>query len=99
MENASNGTTNVKFNNRVITKAELYMLKVRVFFNFLFWITDYRFVGRCLTVLKTLQFARINHKGSPHYWVTQNGSYSEEGQNQIKGRIWETVRSRFNLSS
>ncbi|KAK9077293.1 hypothetical protein SSX86_005630 [Deinandra increscens subsp. villosa] len=60
-ENASNGNTKVKFNNRVITKAELYMLKV----------------------------ARINHKGSPHYWVSHNGSYQEEGQNQVKGKIWE----------
>ncbi|KAL8264576.1 hypothetical protein R6Q59_022706 [Mikania micrantha] len=61
MENASNGNTNVKFNNRVITKSELYMLRL----------------------------ARINHKGSPHYWVGHNGSYQEEGQNQIKGKIWE----------
>ncbi|KAD4179161.1 hypothetical protein E3N88_27752 [Mikania micrantha] len=60
-ENASKGNTNVKFNNRVITKSELYMLKL----------------------------ARINHKGSPHYWVSHNGSYQEEGQNQIKGKIWE----------
>ncbi|KAI3755544.1 hypothetical protein L1987_55347 [Smallanthus sonchifolius] len=61
MENASNGNTKVKINNRLITKRELLMLKL----------------------------ARINHKGSPHYWVSQNGSYQEEGQNQIKGKIWE----------
>ncbi|KAJ0608008.1 putative G protein alpha subunit, helical insertion [Helianthus annuus] len=62
MKNASNGSTNVIVNNRVITKRELWMLKV----------------------------ARINHKGSPSYWVSHNGSYQEEGQNQQQnGKIWE----------
>ncbi|PWA94250.1 extra-large GTP-binding protein 2 [Artemisia annua] len=61
MENASNGNTKVKINGRVISKAELLMLK----------------------------FAGINCKGCPHFWVSHDGSCQEEGQNQMKGKIWE----------
>ncbi|KVI01956.1 G protein alpha subunit, helical insertion [Cynara cardunculus var. scolymus] len=60
-ENASNGTTKVKINNRVITKVELLMLK----------------------------FAGINCEGSPSFWVSHDGSYQEEGQNQVNAKIWE----------
>ncbi|XP_071736777.1 extra-large guanine nucleotide-binding protein 1-like [Rutidosis leptorrhynchoides] len=61
LENASNGNTKIKINNRVITKPELLMLK----------------------------FAGINYKGCSHFWVSHDGSYQEEGQNQMKGKIWQ----------
>ncbi|KAJ9551805.1 LOW QUALITY PROTEIN: hypothetical protein OSB04_015850 [Centaurea solstitialis] len=61
MENASNGTTKVKINNRVITRVERLMLK----------------------------YAGVNYEGSPHFWVSHDGSYQEEGQNQVKAKIWE----------
>ncbi|CAM8997582.1 unnamed protein product [Rhodiola kirilowii] len=58
---ASNGTTNVLINSRVITKSELLML----------------------------QMAGVECEGNPHFWVTEDGSYLEEGQNYVKGKIWD----------
>ncbi|PSS29347.1 Extra-large guanine nucleotide-binding protein like [Actinidia chinensis var. chinensis] len=59
---ASNGNTNIRINNREITKAELRML----------------------------QWAGIYCEGRPHFWVSENGCYQEEGQkNVIISRIWD----------
>ncbi|KAA8545919.1 hypothetical protein F0562_020630 [Nyssa sinensis] len=60
-QDASNGNTNILINNRVITKAELWML----------------------------QLAGINCEGSPHFWVSADGSYQEEGQKNVMGKIWD----------
>uniref|UniRef100_A0A5B6Z6W8 Extra-large guanine nucleotide-binding protein 1 n=3 Tax=Davidia involucrata TaxID=16924 RepID=A0A5B6Z6W8_DAVIN len=40
------------------------------------------------TELLTLQLAGINCEGSPHYWVSADGSYQEEGQKNVK-RLWD----------
>lgn len=40
---------------------------------------------------KYLQAAGVSCEGSPHFWVSDDGSYQEEGQNKIKGRIWDKV--------
>ncbi|KAE9447222.1 hypothetical protein C3L33_20874, partial [Rhododendron williamsianum] len=61
---ASNGDTNIRINNRKITKAELWML----------------------------QLAGIQCEGAPHFWVSEDGSYQEEGQNNVMGKIWDKVR-------
>jgi hypothetical protein len=62
---ASNGNTNVTINNRIVTKAELWML----------------------------QSAGVNCEGRPHFWVSADGSYQEEGQKNVKGKIWDKVRN------
>uniref|UniRef100_A0A5B7C8P6 Extra-large guanine nucleotide-binding protein 1 n=1 Tax=Davidia involucrata TaxID=16924 RepID=A0A5B7C8P6_DAVIN len=36
-----------------------------------------------------LQLARINCEGSPHFWVSADGSYQEEGQKNVMGKIWD----------
>ncbi|KAL6963924.1 hypothetical protein U1Q18_034931 [Sarracenia purpurea var. burkii] len=61
MLKASNGNTNIRINNREITKPELWML----------------------------QWAGIQCEGCPHFWVSADGSYQEEGQKNVMGRIWD----------
>ncbi|KAK8485847.1 hypothetical protein V6N13_149667 [Hibiscus sabdariffa] len=61
--NASNGNTNIIVNNRVITKKELWILKL----------------------------AGVHCEGNPSYWLSADGSYQEEGQNNIKGPIWDKM--------
>jgi len=42
-------------------------------------------------ILEFLQSAGIPCKGKPHFWVSADGCYQEEGQKNAKGRIWEKV--------
>ena len=91
--NASNGNTNVLINNREITKEELWMLKGGVLNSVgLFWIV-LRFLNmqdQCCSY-KCLQSAGVPCEGETHYWVSEDGTYKEEGQNIAKGKIWDKV--------
>ncbi|XP_021896574.1 extra-large guanine nucleotide-binding protein 1-like isoform X2 [Carica papaya] len=41
-----------------------------------------------------LQLSGVQCEGKPHFWVSADGSYQEEGQKQIKGRIWDNARAK-----
>ena len=38
-----------------------------------------------------LQLAGVQCEGQPHFWVSADGSYTEEGMKNEKGRIWDKV--------
>ncbi|KAF8013596.1 hypothetical protein BT93_I1449 [Corymbia citriodora subsp. variegata] len=42
-----------------------------------------------------LKSAGIPCEGKPHFWVSADGSYQEEGQKNAKGRIWEKTKTRL----
>ncbi|XP_052179663.1 extra-large guanine nucleotide-binding protein 1-like [Diospyros lotus] len=39
--------------------------------------------------LRLLKFAGIHCEGNPHFWVSPDGSYQEEGQKNVMPKIWE----------
>ncbi|XP_020216144.1 extra-large guanine nucleotide-binding protein 1 [Cajanus cajan] len=39
--------------------------------------------------LRLLKWARVPCEGTTDFWVSHDGSYSEVGQRNVKGRIWE----------
>ena len=41
--------------------------------------------------LNSLQLAGVPCEGNLHYWVNPDGSYQEEGMNNVKGKIWDKV--------
>ncbi|KAE8008440.1 hypothetical protein FH972_004953 [Carpinus fangiana] len=47
--------------------------------------------------LLMLKAAGVTCEGQPHFWVSANGEYQEEGQNHIVGRrrIWDKTRTKI----
>ncbi|KAI9180038.1 hypothetical protein LWI28_000515 [Acer negundo] len=47
------------------------------------------------TELRMLKTAGEQCEGNPHFWLSEDGSYQEEGQNHVKGNIWDKKRTRL----
>ncbi|XVF68197.1 hypothetical protein PTKIN_Ptkin10aG0185300 [Pterospermum kingtungense] len=45
--------------------------------------------------LRMLQLAGVHCEGKPSFWLSADGSYQEEGQNNVKGPIWGKIRVRL----
>lgn len=43
--------------------------------------------------VECLQVAGVPCEGNPHFWVSEDGSIQEEGQNNMRDRIWDKVCS------
>ncbi|XP_065856992.1 extra-large guanine nucleotide-binding protein 1-like isoform X2 [Euphorbia lathyris] len=42
-----------------------------------------------------LQLIGVKCEGTTHFWVSADGSYQEEGMNNVKGKIWDKHRTKL----
>ncbi|KAJ9152907.1 hypothetical protein P3X46_026415 [Hevea brasiliensis] len=47
------------------------------------------------TELLMLQMIGVKCEGTTHFWVSADGSYQEEGMNNVKGKIWDTKKAKL----